>query len=147
MDDVDKDVLLDLTNLQNGADSLRTAIDVYHRTGKSHPEDIALRKVIRAGVIQNFETIYELSWKMMKRWLEKNVRADIVSGKPQIELYRRAAEYGLIEDIDGWMDFHRARNRTSHVNGEALAEEVLQQAMSFQPFVESLLRRLEDSNE
>jgi nucleotidyltransferase substrate binding protein (TIGR01987 family) len=137
---------LDLTGLENGVNSLREAIAVYHEAEKLNLADAPVLKVLRAGVIQNFEITYELSWKMMKRWLEKNVRADLVSGKPQIELYRRAAEYGLIADVDDWMRFHRARNQTSHVYGEALAAEILILAVFFCPFAETLSAYLEANN-
>ena len=137
---------LDLTSLANSVNSLREAIDVYHKAESLNSADDPILKVLRAGVIQNFETTYELAWKMMKRWLEKNVRADLVSGKPQIELYRRAAEYGLIEDVEDWMSFHRARNRTSHVYGESLANEVMAQAILFRPFAETLSAYLEANN-
>jgi len=137
---------LDLTSLTNSVNSLQEAIAVYNEAEKLNPADAPVLKVIRAGVIQNFEIAYELAWKMMKRWLEKNVRAGLVSGKPQIELYRRAAEYGLIDDVEDWMRFHRSRNLTSHVYGESLAVEVLKQAVLFRPFAETLSAHLEANN-
>ena len=137
---------LDLISLANSVNSLREAIAVYHKAESVNPVDMPVLKVLRAGVIQNFEITYELAWKMMKRWLEKNVRAGLVSGKPQIELYRRAAEYGLIADVEDWMRFHRARNQTSHVYGETLAVEVLALAVLFHPFVEALSAYLEANN-
>ena len=137
---------LDLNNLVNSVNSLREAIDVYNESESLNPADAPVLKVLRAGVIQNFETTYELAWKMMKRWLEKNVRADLVSGKPQIELYRRAAEYGLIADVEDWMRFHRARNRTSHIYGESLAAEVLALAVLFYPFAETMSAYLKANN-
>ena len=137
---------LDLTSLANSVNSLREAIVVYNESENLTPADAPVLKVLRAGVIQNFEITYELAWKMMKRWLENNVRAGLVSGKPQIELYRRAAEYGLIADVDDWMRFHRARNRTSHVYGEPLAAEVLALAVLFCPFAEDLSAYLEANN-
>jgi len=137
---------LDLTSLTNSVNSLREAIDIYHEAERLNPVDAPILKVLRAGVIQNFEITYELSWKMMKRWLEVNVLAGMVSGKPQIELYRRAAEYGLIADVEDWMRFHRARNRTSHIYGESLAAEVLALAVLFYPLAETLSADLEANN-
>lgn len=137
---------LDLTSLTDSVNSLREAIAVYHEAKSLQHADAPILKVLRAGVIQNFEITYELSWKTMKRWLEKNIRADLVSGKPQIELYRRSAEYGLIADVEDWMRFHRARNRTSHIYGESPATEVLALAVGFCPFAETLSAHLEANN-
>jgi len=137
---------LDLTSLINSVNSLLEAVDVYHKAKSLQHDNTPVLKTLRAGVIQNFEITYEVAWKMMKRWLEKNVRDGLVSGKPQIELYRRAVEYGLISDVEDWMRFHRSRNRTSHVYGEALAVEVLAQAVLFCPFAETLLEHLKANN-
>lgn len=80
-----------------------------------------LQMTLKAG-IQNFEVAYELCWKFIKRWLEHNVSPNAVAGVSRRELFRYAAENLLIRDVDQWMDFHAARNKTSHIYDQAVAE-------------------------
>ncbi len=47
----------------------------------------------RAGVIQNFEVIYELSWKLMARWLNTYVGTGVADG----DLCECIMEVGLFE--------------------------------------------------
>ena len=54
----------------------------------------------------------------MKRWLEENVGSASVDGVPRRELFRLAAESRLIADLPRWMEFHQARNQTSHTYEE-----------------------------
>lgn len=87
------------------------------------PPDI--QEAVKAGVIQNFEVAYEQSWKMMRRWLEANPLAGDVSGASMRQVYRLAAKAQLLDDIELWMDFHHARNQTSHTYNAKTAEMVL----------------------
>jgi nucleotidyltransferase substrate binding protein (TIGR01987 family) len=102
---------------------------------------------VRSGIIQNFEVAYELSWKMMKRWIETNISAASVDGVTRRELFRQAAENRLIDDVDLWMSFHAARNETSHTYDNDTAEEVSDSAEQFVAAAQSLLTSLRARND
>lgn len=82
----------------------------------------------------------------MKRWLEEQIGAAYVDGVPRRELFRLAAENRLLTDVDRWMDFHQARNRTSHTYDTAIAEIVLRESLAFLPAAQEFLHRLEQRN-
>jgi nucleotidyltransferase substrate binding protein (TIGR01987 family) len=136
---------LDISTIQGAFSSFERALRVYakieNRTSPL-PETDEL-EVLRAGVIQNFEFTYELCWKFMKRWLETNLSPGIADGVPRIELFRLAAENKLIADVPKWMEFHLARNRTSHIYGEATAADVFACARDFFPLGHDFLAKLE----
>ncbi len=135
---------LDLSSLEKSIAALRLS------TTEGAPlfDELApgLRETLKAGVIQQFEVAYEQSWKMMKRWLEINIGAETVDGVPRRELFRRAAESRLIDDVERWMSFHRARNETSHTYSSATADEVYRLALQFPTDAERLLTALAARN-
>ena len=137
---------LDLTALQSAVEALENAAEVLQKKQTEPDVPAGELEVIRAGVIQSFEFTYELCWKFMKRWLEENYGAVYVDGVPRRELFRLAAENLLLTDVDRWMDFHRARNRTSHIYDRTVAETVLQEALAFLPAARDFRRRLEERN-
>ena len=98
---------------------------------------------IRAGVIKHFEMAYELCWKMAERWLDANVTQGVARGATRRQLYRLAADRGLIHDVDAWMRYHEARSETVHVYDEAKAAEVHRVAGEFVPDARALLAALE----
>jgi nucleotidyltransferase substrate binding protein (TIGR01987 family) len=135
---------LDLTSLEKSVAALRlSATDAVPRLQELGP---ALSETLKAGVIQQFEVAYELRWKMMKRWIEENVGAETVDGVPRRELFRRAAESRLIDDVEHWMRFHRARNETSHTYSSETAEEVYALSLAFLATAEALLAALRARN-
>jgi nucleotidyltransferase substrate binding protein (TIGR01987 family) len=109
--------------------------------------DALLRRGLKAGVIQHFEFTYELAWKSVKRWLENNVTPECGDGVTRKELFRLAQESRLLDDVETWMQYHRARHLTSHTYVEEVAEEVNQMAVCFVPVVQDLLTRLEARND
>lgn len=114
---------LDLSGLAKGISSLDAALRVaqsqnYDRFSEEE------KRVIKAGVIQNFEFTYELCWKYMRRWLEVNVGRSYSEGVARRELFRLARENHLITDAEAWMRYHEARNNTSHAYDPARADEV-----------------------
>ena len=62
-------------------------------------------------------------------------------------LFRLAAESRLIDDVEKWMEFHQARNLSSHTYSAVMADEVLKYALQFERFARELLGRFEERNE
>jgi nucleotidyltransferase substrate binding protein (TIGR01987 family) len=138
---------LDLTSLEKAINSLdqlrqRIADEKYMST-----QDTVIRLGLQAGLIQNLEFTYELSWKMIKRWLELNVNPESVDGVTRRELFRQAAENRLIEDVEEWMVYHATRNQTSHQYDSSLAEETLNLMADFTRAAQRLLNNLKARND
>ena len=79
------------------------------------------------------------------RWLTEEL------GYPETELamrrhlFRVAAKHQLLDDPQTWMDFHQARNLTSHTYNLAIAEQVAQAAGGFAHTGHALLNRLQQA--
>jgi nucleotidyltransferase substrate binding protein (TIGR01987 family) len=137
---------LDLSSLRKALDSLQRALRVASAQIKGEVGTDS-EEVIRAGVIQNFEFTYELCWKFMKRWLERNVGGPEIDGATRKELFRMAAESRLIKDVEPWFKYHAARNETSHTYDSAKAGEIFAAAKLFAADAQALLRELERRND
>ena len=83
---------------------LREAVEVMEKRELSQLE--------KEGVIQRFEYTMELSWKVMKDYLEsENVVFEQVTPRSVI---RKAFEAKLVKNGDLWMEMLDARNLMSH---------------------------------
>jgi len=83
---------------------LREAVEVM--------ETRELSQLEKEGVIQRFEYTMELSWKVMKDYLEsENVVFEQVTPRSVI---RKAFEAKLVKNGDLWMEMLDARNLMSH---------------------------------
>jgi len=79
--------------------------------------------LIRDAVIQRFEFTFELCWKSLKLYLE---RQGLDCGGPRSTLKKAFAE-GLIgseEEADDWLQMLEDRNLVSHAYDEALATRI-----------------------
>ena len=137
---------LDLSSLRKAVNSLDGAVAIASSDKELKTLSKAQRDLIRAGVIQHFEFTYELCWKFMQRWLEKNLGSAYVDGIPRKELFRIAAENQLISDTKSWMDYHEARNKTAHTYNENTAREVFNAAKLFIKDAQDFLKKLEAKN-
>lgn len=95
--------------------------------------EVPLDDVIRDACIQRFEFTYELSHKMLKRFLEATsanpAEVDAMSFQ---DLIRLGSERGLLlGDWFQWREFRGARAATSHTYDEHKAAEVFAQIPSF----------------
>jgi len=62
-----------LSPLEKAVQSLEDA--VANSNDKSFTQSLTTsqKKLVMAGIIQNFEITYELCWKFIKRWLSENI--------------------------------------------------------------------------
>ena len=95
----------------------------------------------RDAVIQRFECTYELSWKMLKKYMAKETGTVEFNIK---SLYREAGRQSLIESVENWFAYHAGRDLTSHTYNEATAEETYQIAQQFLTDAQQLLDILEE---
>lgn len=113
-------IQLDLSSLENALQRLSEALQAYALD--------ASNSLYRDASIQRFEFCYELSHKMLKRYLE------LASPNPAAidelafpDLIRSGSEQGLLRNgWDKWKDYRKARSITSHTYDESKANEVMQ---------------------
>lgn len=134
--------MLELTSFRKAINSLSDSLNWYHNENTTAPSEI-----LRDSAIQRFEYTYELAWKMMRRWLEANLGAAYVDGVSRKELFRLATEQKLIDNPLKWFKYHEARNRTSHIYDESLAQDVFNVVEDFLDDARKLLKALEERND
>lgn len=104
-------------------------------------------RTFRAGVIQNFEFTYELSWKAMRTWLAENQGKTVVDGVTRKELFRLAAESRLIQEVEPWFEYHKQRNQTSYTYEESTANEAFEITEQFLNHATKLYQTLQSKND
>lgn len=77
-----------------------------------------LSNLERSGLIQSFEFTQELSWKVLKDYLEYQGFVGIVGSR---DAYRNAFNRGLISDGEKWLNLIKLRNLSSHAYDESEA--------------------------
>lgn len=98
--------------------------------------------VERAGLIQFFEITFELSWKLLKDYLESQ---DVHPQFPR-DVIKQAFHYELISDGDTWMTMLGDRNLTVHTCNETKAAEIESKIRNvFFPAISSLYRLMKDN--
>lgn len=93
----------------------------------------------RAGIIQFFETTFELAWKVLKDYLE----AEGYMAKSPRESIKQAFQAEIIEDGHVWMEALTKRNLTVHTYDQDLAEKlVIEIKEQFLPILSKLYNKL-----
>ncbi len=130
--------MIDLTPLAKASEQLQSAI----KEQALEPQ----RLLLRAGLIQTFEYTFELSHKMIRRYLlETEPSPEIVAEYTFEGLIRRADELRLVASpVAVWKDFRQARTETSHTYNEDKAVRVLARIPAFAEEVTYLLARLQE---
>lgn len=130
--------MLDLTALHNAVMRLSEGFDRYQ-------QDIRDTQ-IRDGLIQRFEFTYEISHKMLKRYLV------LVAANPEQfdtmtfqDLIRTANQQGLLlGDWSVWKLYRDMRSRTSHTYDEAMALSVVEGIPAFMQEAKFLVNTLQE---
>jgi nucleotidyltransferase substrate binding protein (TIGR01987 family) len=138
---------LDLSSLRDAIDSLLQSVAVVRDDGWFSVQSGAVQNTLIAGVIQNFEFVYEQSIKMLRREMEKSAASPTeVDFSNFRDLLRSAAEKGLIADVEAWFTYRKMRNITAHTYNHEKAQQVYQGTLAFIGDAQDLLARLEIRN-
>lgn len=101
-------------NYKKALSQLSEAIDLMNIRSLSNLE--------KQGVVQAFEFTHELSWKLLKDFLESRGNTEIYGSRDAV---RQAFSYGLIINGDIWMTMINSRNLTSHTYNENTVDDIL----------------------
>ncbi|TDE13811.1 nucleotidyltransferase substrate binding protein [Dyadobacter psychrotolerans] len=94
----------------------------------------------KAGLIQFFEMGFELSWNVMKEYMEELGFLELRSPRDTI---KKAFEIQLITDGHAWLRTLQNRNLTSHTYDEDTAEKVVAEIQSvYYPLLKEIYNRL-----
>ena len=131
--------MIDLSSLTRALATLDEALAAHALA----PED----KLIRDACIQRFEYSYELSHKMLRRFLEATEPGGI-SELSFPKLIRLGYARGLLSETwDAWSDFRDARNATSHAYDEGKAREVAAKIPAFAKAARFLAQQIESQQQ
>jgi nucleotidyltransferase substrate binding protein (TIGR01987 family) len=130
--------MIDFTPLEKAVTQLQNALVEQAR----EPD----RLLLRAGLIQTFEYTFEISYKMIRRYLAATEpNPDDVAALTFEGLIRRADELGLVASpVAIWKDFRQARTDTSHTYNEEKAVAVVSRIPPFAQEAAFLLKRLQE---
>lgn len=135
---------LDLSPLEKAIIQLQQSLNYYH--SKNVQQDPGLVLQLRAAAIQAFEFTYELSLKMLRRYLqmaESNPNEIQTMSFP--DLIRLGCDRGLLQsELVIWKVFRQDRGITSHTYDEAKAKEVFEKIPTFLKEAEFLLAALRE---
>lgn len=112
-------MIIDISPLEKSIARLDEGLTRYQQ----HRKDTQLRD----GLIQRFEFTYELSHKMLKRYLRlTSANPQLFDDMPFQDLIRLGNTQGLLhDDWPIWRKYREMRTKTSHTYDEEVALEVV----------------------
>jgi len=133
---------LDFTPLGNAISQLERSLQ--YATSDAARVDPGLFEQLRNSVIQCFEFTYELSHKMLKRYLEETAANPEEFDLSTFQnLIRSGNEKGLLRsDWLRWKDYRQARTNSSHAYDGVKAEQVYAIAPDFLEEARHLYKQL-----
>lgn len=138
---------VDVSSLRSAVGSLENALAVVGNVPWFAAQSVPVQNTLVAGVIQNFEFVYELSFKMLRRQIEaESASPREVDESNFRDVLRVAAEKGLIADVEAWFKYRKLRNTTAHAYDHEKANQVYESALVFINDARALLRQLEARN-
>lgn len=132
------DLKLDLSSLEKAVARLAEGLARYEL-------DVSDTQ-IRDGLIQRFEFTYEISHKMLKRFMEmSSANPDAIDEMTFQDLIRTANERNLLKgDWPMWRTYREMRSRTSHTYDEDVALQVVSGIPAFLAESKEVLTRLQE---
>lgn len=124
---------------------LEATLKQFENALKRFKEVLSVSKtdIVRDAAIQRFEFTLDLSWKMLKAFLED--KKGVVCASPK-ECFREAYRQGVIDYDDAWVKFVDMRNEIVHIYKEEIAEKIYSQLPDALKHFEMLLKNIKDKN-
>ena len=141
------DEQLDLSSFRDVIYSLQQSLEIVSNQSWFPQQTDALHNTIVAGVIQNFEFVYEISVKIMRRQLENEAASSDEAAQADFRtLLRLAGESGLIDEVEAWFEYRKLRNITAHTYDSEKAQLVCDGSYKFLASAQRFYRILESRN-
>jgi len=135
---------LDLSALRAAIASFEDSLDVVGDAAWFGAQSPRVQNTLMAGVIQNFEFVYEIGFKMIKRRLElDSASPGDIDHLNFRDVLRVAGETGLVDDVPAWFEYRTMRNITAHTYDHEKAKQIYLGALKFRGDAKRLLARLE----
>ena len=96
---------ISLNQLEKAHAALQRAIALYDRVLPGSDTDLI--EATRSGVIQNFEVVYEQSWKVLRRWMMQYLSVQDSEIMQRRRLYCLAAKHGWLNDVGRSVTFKK----------------------------------------
>ncbi len=110
------------------------------REAKALADTRPLSPLEQQGLIKAFEFCYELSWNLLKDYLQVEGISQLYGSRSTI---RAAFRLGLIDHGESWMKMIEDRNLSSHTYDEATAARLLQAIQTdYLPLLEALEEKM-----
>jgi len=133
------EVLVTQNKISDKLDDLKNA---FKKLKESLNRDYLEDDIVMDATIKRFEFTYELSWKLMKTYLEYSGNLEATSPRKAI---KESFKEGLINDGDAWLEMIIDRNKTSHTYDQENALEVLKNIKEiYIDLFENLINRIEE---
>lgn len=100
------------------------ALKKHYQKAVNRLEEVLKEKkndIVRDSAIKRFEFTFDLSWKLLKAFLEEEM--GVVCASPK-ECFRQAYRNGIIEYDEFWLKMTDWRNEIVHVYKEEFAEDL-----------------------
>ena len=141
------DTPLDLSALQDAISSLGDGLEVVSDPNWFNDQSDKVQNTLISGVVKNFEFVYEISIKMLKRVIERESASPTEVDESNFKnLLRTAGEKGLITDVEAWFKYRKMRNITADTYDHQKAHQVYQNSLGFIIDARALLGALERRN-
>ncbi len=105
-----------IEQLEKAFENLKIIIEAYEKE-----KDKIIKDGLMDLIIQRFEFVTELSWKLMKKYLDENLVLEVYSPRSVI---KESYKQDLIENGELWLDILEDRNLTSHTYDENTANRI-----------------------
>ncbi len=135
---------LDLSALRDAIVSLDDGLEVVSDDHWFNQQNAKIQNTLISGVVKNFEFVYEISVKMIKRVieLESASPSEVDEGNFR-DLLRTAGEKGLVTDVQAWFRYRKMRSITAHTYDHEKAQQVYRDTVGFVADARALLQILE----